>query len=248
METKWTEILNKCLQNSLFSDWISKPPKWDALETAFNRWTKAVLKQYGISEEGANLSGLENEPSEFVKLIISMAEDKEQEAKEREEKKKKEEQKAVAIFTHESSQLNKQTKLNPTAVTTKTQQESPAVEDTASIITVKSESSKRGKAPLNPFANLENIFKEDDRLIDLTVEQRAEEINHLKRRNVQELEQQDRKFQAEVEHESKRLAMEERRLAMDERRLAMEEKRLEDSARMQATTNMLLEFLMSQRK
>ena len=76
MESKWTEVLNKCLQDPLFEEWRAQPPRAAALETAFARWMKEVLKKFGISEEGANLSGLNEEPSEFDGLILAMAEEK----------------------------------------------------------------------------------------------------------------------------------------------------------------------------
>ena len=114
MEDKWKEVLKRCLEKPVFSDWISDPPTWSSLQTALSRWTAESEKKYGISEEGANLSGLSGCPEtadEFTKLILSMAEDRDRSKEEKAKEKEAEQVKKAAIFTHETAQLNLQGKL-----------------------------------------------------------------------------------------------------------------------------------------
>ena len=90
MEAKWGTVLEMCLADPIFKDWLQNPPRWEALETAFNRWTKETLRAVGISDISANLSGLPEDMSPFVSLIVTMAEDKEASNKSRKDKKEKE--------------------------------------------------------------------------------------------------------------------------------------------------------------
>ena len=241
MEAKWTEVLNKCIQSPIFEEWRSQPPRSAALETAFARWTKDVLKKYGISEEGANLSGLEAEPDEFDGLIIAMAEEKSKKAEEKKKEKEKEKLKAEAIFTHESTQLNKQTKLG--AATSET---SPAADDAVSNFTVGSNSGGRKRGASNAFGLgfLEDFLREDDRIIDLTVEEKGMEIEFNKKKKNQELDQNQKRFDAEIESEKVKLSLEERKIALEEKRLAMEERRLDTDARIQERQSVIFEALL----
>ena len=69
---KWETILTKLKAKSNFLELSIKAP---ALQNTFERFKDQVLKECGISEEGANLSGLPEEASEYVKLIVAMAEE-----------------------------------------------------------------------------------------------------------------------------------------------------------------------------
>ena len=71
-KVKWETILTELKAKENFSDLSTK---YTALQTTFDRFQEAVLKECGISEEGANLSGLPADASEYVKLIVSMAEE-----------------------------------------------------------------------------------------------------------------------------------------------------------------------------
>jgi hypothetical protein len=55
---KWETILTKLKAKPNFSELSIKAP---ALQNAFERFKEQVLKECGISEEGANLSGLPEE-------------------------------------------------------------------------------------------------------------------------------------------------------------------------------------------
>ena len=62
MEVKWKSILDRI---TLMPQFIGISCTWQTLQTQYNRFKDDVLKELQISEEGANLSGLANEPSEF---------------------------------------------------------------------------------------------------------------------------------------------------------------------------------------
>ena len=67
---KWETILEKLKTKPEFSDLEIQPI---ALQNHFKRMQKDALKAAGISMEGANLSGLPEEPSELVTLLSNMA-------------------------------------------------------------------------------------------------------------------------------------------------------------------------------
>jgi hypothetical protein len=75
---KWETILDKIKTKPGFDDLAIKPIP---LQTHFKRMQVETLRACGISMEGANLSGLEEEPSELVKLLINMAEEVSKEKK-----------------------------------------------------------------------------------------------------------------------------------------------------------------------
>ena len=87
---KWQRVKADLIVFKEFYGFIDKG--WESLQAQFNRFKDEVLKEAGISEEGANLSGLNEEPSEYQLLMINMAEEyqiKKQESKEKKEKKEK---------------------------------------------------------------------------------------------------------------------------------------------------------------
>ena len=67
---KWDIILTKLKLKPEFADLDIQPL---ALQNHFKRMQKDVMKSAGISMEGANLSGLPEEPSELVTLLSNMA-------------------------------------------------------------------------------------------------------------------------------------------------------------------------------
>ena len=106
MEVKWTKI----------SDSISKKPafeglplfQWGSLKKMFDRWSEQMLKTYGVSEEGSNLSGLPEQPSEFELLILNMAQAKDESIKKKKIEKENTQKKQQSLFGHEVSGLKKQ--------------------------------------------------------------------------------------------------------------------------------------------
>ena len=96
MKGKWEMVLTRLKTNYPIKD----GPGTDdfalldivpvALQNHFKRNMKEIMKKHGISEEGANLSGLPELPSEYESLMITMAKDefKEKSKRKRESAKK----------------------------------------------------------------------------------------------------------------------------------------------------------------
>ena len=99
---KWETILEKIKIKPGFEDLAIKPIP---LQTHFKRMQEDTLMACGISMEGANLSGLEEEPSELVTLLVNMAEEVANEKKHKDVQKKKKAEKKKAMTMHEKLQL-----------------------------------------------------------------------------------------------------------------------------------------------
>ena len=105
MKIKWEKIHTKLLCES---DFAGLSIKQDSLKVQFDRNKTEVLESCGISEEGANLSGLPEEASEYIKLMILLA--KEDHDLEHSKKVAKDKKKAVqkALLNHEIANLEEQ--------------------------------------------------------------------------------------------------------------------------------------------
>lgn len=105
MEVKWKKIIEKLKAKAEFT---SLQVGWQSLQNQFKRFMEQVLKNCGISQEGANLSGLSDEPNKYVKLMLSIAEEKYkiEHGKKIEALKKK--RKAQGQLQHETSTLAQQ--------------------------------------------------------------------------------------------------------------------------------------------
>jgi len=99
---KWETILEKLLLKPGFEELDIKPIP---LQTQFKRMQEETLKSCGISVEGANLSGLDEEPSELVTLMCNMAEEVAGAKQCRDLKKQKKAEKNKAMTMYEKLQL-----------------------------------------------------------------------------------------------------------------------------------------------
>lgn len=105
METKWKRINEKLLSRS---DFAGLQISWQSLQNQYKRFLEATLKEHGISEEGANLSGLPEEASNYAKLLVAMAEEKQKYDSMKKAELLKKKRKAQALLTHESIELHRQ--------------------------------------------------------------------------------------------------------------------------------------------
>ena len=223
------------LEKHIFREWISNQPSWSSLQTALSRWTTDAEKKYGISEEGANLSGLdEDDADEFIKLILSMAEDKFTDKKEREEKKEKEAKKKQAIFTHEVSQLEQQQRLDFATyeVNLETPDTGPSSGSSGS-----SGNKKSRYYSNNPFKWIEDLTKDEGDTSSLAAEEKRMDMELGRKKKEQDMELEAKRFSENAENDKKRLALEERRLEIDQLRLQQE---MENSKRQTAMFETLL--------
>jgi len=72
MKDKWTKVLSNLKGRPMFEELNIS---YTALQAHFKREMKEILELKGISSEGANLSGLDEEPSEYHKIMLNMAEE-----------------------------------------------------------------------------------------------------------------------------------------------------------------------------
>ena len=102
---KWDVILAKLKLKPEFTDLEIQPL---ALQNHFKRMQKEVMKAAGISMEGANLSGLPEEPSELVTLLSNMAKEVWEKKEVNKEKQKKKKAKEAALSIEEKMTLAQQ--------------------------------------------------------------------------------------------------------------------------------------------
>jgi hypothetical protein len=104
-QEKWETIIEKLKMKPEFAELEIQPM---ALKNQFSRMQKDVLKAAGISMEGANLSGLSEEPSELVTLLCNMAKEVHDKKIVGKEKKKKQKEKETAMNMTEKLALSQQ--------------------------------------------------------------------------------------------------------------------------------------------
>ena len=104
-QEKWETIIEKLKMKPEFAELEIQPI---ALKNQFFRMQKDVLKAAGISMEGANLSGLSEEPSELVTLLCNMAKEVFDKKVVGKEKKKKQKEKETAMNITEKLALAQQ--------------------------------------------------------------------------------------------------------------------------------------------
>jgi len=104
-QEKWETIIEKLKMKPEFAELEIQPM---ALKNQFSRMQKDVLKAAGISMEGANLSGLSEEPSELVTLLCNMAKEVHDKKIVGKEKKKKQKEKETAMNMTEKLALAQQ--------------------------------------------------------------------------------------------------------------------------------------------
>ena len=115
MTTKWQIVLSNLIGKEEFSGLEITPL---ALQNKFNSEQKLILETHGISKEGANLSGLDEIPSDYVSLMIDMAETKSKEKNKKDKDKLKKKLKDQAMKNTENSELKKQGRQAATPTTT----------------------------------------------------------------------------------------------------------------------------------
>lgn len=84
METKWEQIRDYLLNDKAIDEsFKNNPPSAKSLQTSFSSFLKEVLKAVGISEEVANLPGLEETPTEYQQLSAKRFENDKKKKKKR---------------------------------------------------------------------------------------------------------------------------------------------------------------------
>lgn len=238
-KVKWENILTKLKAKPNFSELSIKSP---ALQNTFERFKDQVLKECGISEEGANLSGLPEEASEYVKLIAAMAEEESKRdlAAKTDSKKKKAFQKG--LLTHEIKALSGQGQsfnlddpiVPPVATvggsTLVGSDLSPDSNSSSSSADSKKSGSHsgiqvvRGKNFMDRFTESMAALTEEDEDAK-EAERQARELDRQAKE--QELRHKEQEFQDRREEKRLRVDLDTRSIALQERQLALLEALLE---------------------
>jgi hypothetical protein len=69
MEQKWKKVIEDLANDPLFSGKPIGFKSWESVQTQFHRFRLEVTTAYGIDDEAVNLSGLDDEPSQYVTLM-----------------------------------------------------------------------------------------------------------------------------------------------------------------------------------
>lgn len=96
MEVKWIKIVNELKKQEAFKS-SADDLIWRTVYAKFKRTMNDCLLKYGMTKEGANLSGLDEEPDQITSLLLSMAEENAESLKEIEDKNKKNMQSAPLL-------------------------------------------------------------------------------------------------------------------------------------------------------
>jgi hypothetical protein len=109
MKDKWTIIMSS--MKTMYPHFTLQSPS--STQQHFTRLSEATLKLVGVSDEGANLSGLADVPDEFEKLIICMSEEVDERKYIKKSIKDKNDKIQKGCLTHEIAGLKTQGSFSP---------------------------------------------------------------------------------------------------------------------------------------
>lgn len=163
--------LDSAFQGREFLDGSALKKKWDRL-------CDVVDKKYSLSSEGANLSGLEEEPSEVEKLIIDMLKEKFDYGKSKDEQKLKDKVRNEKMLTHEKSMLNRQDKNSSVA------EDLSVIDDNSEVSDVGGTDKKKPRlsnnSPPHQVFDFEvevvKALKDDPRLVEIEIAERRQKL------------------------------------------------------------------------
>lgn len=162
----------------------------------------AVDAKYAISEEGANLSHLEEEATETEKLILSMLQEKFESAKAKDEQKAKDQARNEKMLTHERNMLARQDKRGRS---NSTDSQADDDSDCSDNLDVKGKKPRPVKAPSTAGSSPENDFdiqilnclKDDPRIVEIEIAERRQKLDDAAADRAHSREIELRRVQAE---------------------------------------------------
>ena len=228
---KWDKILSILKAKPGFTELSIQST---ALKNTYLRFKETVLKECGISEEGANLSGLPEEASEYVKLVVCMAKQEFTRAQTFKSDVKKKKKFMKGLLTHEVNALTNQgasfhldedveddghVEVVEGSLPSDLSPDSNVSASSSSGDSRKNSSSSRsgGKTFMDKFA---------DSMAQLT-EEDPEERALQKRKLDMELRHKEQEFLDRQEERKRRLELDAKSLALQERQLALMEAMLQ---------------------
>lgn len=182
MQDKFDSISHKFMRDASLQ--IGSTLDGNALKKKWDRLSGAVEIKYALLEEGANLSGLPEEPSRSEKLILEMLKQKFDLAKTKEEQKVKDAERNKKMLTHEKNILAWMDKKDPPIDVDVDVDETADKNEWPDTVDSSITKKRRGgpapfcsPTPVNDFeVEILNVLKGDPRLIDLEVEERKMKI------------------------------------------------------------------------
>jgi hypothetical protein len=146
-----------------------------ALKKKWERLAAAADAKYAISEEGANLSHLEEDGTQTEKLILSMLREKFETARAKDEQKAKDTERNEKMLTHERTMLARQDKRERDV-------QSDELSDCSGSTDNRSKKSKTSHSKSPPEFDFEkevlNSLKEDPRIIELEIAERKQKMEN----------------------------------------------------------------------
>jgi len=222
---KWTIICEKLLID--YPDLIIKPA---ALQNQFWRFSDQSLKDLGISEEGANLSGLPETCGEFEKLVVTMAHEVYQTEKSKKAQKAKKAKIQKALLTHEKEALLEQGSMKgtPSVSTTSTalflsEKEDDGISfslETLSASAASNQVSTSGGSASEKKAGKSFLDKFNAQVIDLLKDESDNEDRIAAKK--QKLDHTEREMKLREEDQKKQLTFQERMLKFQEDQLELQ--------------------------
>lgn len=214
-----------------------------ALKKKWDRLCSLVDAKYSISSEGANLSGLEEEPSEVEKLVLDLLKERFETKKAKDEQTLKDKIRNEKMLTHEKSMLKRQDKGNDNVI---------VVDELVSDCSDGSEESYVPKKPkpqaknnCSPPEMLEfekqivEVLKEDPRIVELEIEERKRKMTNSDSDRAYHREMENKRFESD-----ERVATERARYEMERSKADMERSKADQA--MAATQMRMMEFFAEQ--
>jgi hypothetical protein len=214
-----------------------------ALKKKWDRMSSLVDAKYGISSEGANLSGLEEEPSEVEKLILDLLKERFDTKKAKDEQSLKDKIRNEKMLTHEKTMLKRQEKGNDEVIIVDEVVSDCSEDGTeGSNIPTKPKQRKNNCGPpemLEFEKQIVEALKEDPRILELEIEERRRKIEDANSDRAFYREMESRRFESE-----QRVATERARYEMEKAKADMERSKADQA--MAASQLRMMEFFAQQ--
>lgn len=149
-----------------------------ALKKKWDRISAIVDAKYSISEEGSNLSALEEEPSDLDKLVLDLLKERFETKKAKEEQAVKDKIRNDKMLTHEKYMLQRQDKSSDEVLVV--DEDISDCSEEGSTSTKRRKVSKDKGSPPEMFEfekEVINALKEDPRIIDIEVAERRQKLD-----------------------------------------------------------------------
>jgi hypothetical protein len=228
MEDKKMIAFNDLRSHPSFAD-VRDVITVNAMMQKFMRLKTAVRSKYSLDREGANLSGLPENPPRVEALVYKMLEQEMQTKVSVSAKKKKEDERAERMKVLQEQELARQVRVQPsTSNSDGNESEDPASSLSASQGSVSSKDGKGKKKTSAMYSPAE------DNWLQL--------LNKKEKRRAEQAEEEVSTKKLLMELEEKRFALEERRLLMEEQRIAVDRQRVANEQMMFENQRKMLEM------